>query len=831
MEERKEIQLMDPLYEPVIMYPIGRLPFCKSCLVEYRANYMKFKIKHNEEEISSDHYQKTFRDYVRKKVKGELETKLKEYPLVLEKIDFNRSLRRQLRMGLFERLQDEMSNNLVDEKMSIPKIAEKIKPLGKEEIQKSLERESKEINRCINYKYEEDRVCENPLRLKGEGYKYSFNPDTALKELYDLYNELINTVEMQRLMHLQMTGFLSFKYPSSTHTRFAHVIGTWISGLVALQNVTVVTEVGEKRLIEFLADEDMHREFMAALILHDIGHAPFSHVLEMNPHLKYNHEERTEKLIKGGHSSNSLELEDLLVSSYVDLEYGFDEIYGIYPRILEDYCTKIRSKEKFVMVHDVVESMGLNEDIITELFSDEYSKDPAVRVLKGLVHGVIDIDRIDHIYRDLHYNSFKTMGIPLTSLLHGLTIHYGDALREEKVPWITISEEITPIVETLLAARELSNKAIFDNPVNNFYIGVLNSAISDAVIMMPLLKYYISYLTDEALLHVLMNKDLFHNLSPTEKIGIVTGSSFGHQDYRYSIYRIRDESEEIPDKKFKKDVLECISEVAMEHDVMWYAFLKDVRRDYDCEAKQCLDPEELGIEKLNEDKGKYKWFLTSFLLPRVEETEREKIIEKIKEVLENAQDNVLVNHLTEKIKKKTGKNGVDGLKKLYEDAKDGKDLKEEIKDLIKEEATSIFLKGLSTKVYIGEKNSKNKLEEKLKKYIEGITWDGNDKRSWTFTLFAKENDENDEVESEIKKGIIWIIKEKRLISPIFENNGEINKKLEVTNEDIAFIFFDNTEKDERGRMEELRNAKIKNVASQLGLHVFVIEKIVDKERV
>ena len=623
-------------------------------------------------------------------------------------------------------------------------------------------------------------------------------------------------------MHLQMTGFLSYKYPSSTHTRFAHVIGTWISGLVALQNVTVVTEEGEERLIEFLVDEDMHREFMAALILHDIGHAPFSHVLEMNPHLKYNHEEITKEEIKG--EGSYLELEDLLVSSYVDLELGYNEIYGIKSGILEDVSDKIRIKEKFVMVHDVIESMGLNEDIITELFSDEYSKDPAVRVLKGLVHGVIDIDRIDHIYRDLHYNSFKTMGIPLTSLLHGMKVHYGDDLKGGKEPWIEISEEITPIVETLLAARELSNKAIFDNPVNNFYIGVLNAAISDGVIMMPLLKYYIPYLTDEALLHVLTNKDLFRNLSPTEKVGIVTGSSFGHRDYRYSTYRIRDKlGGNIPNKKLKEVLKECISEVTMEHDVIWYAFLKDVRSDYglEAEAEQYIEPEELGIEKLNEDEGTFEWLKASLLIAKGKKTE------EIKGVLSGSDNDDNVLHLE-------GKVGVKDLKKYFEDAKDGKDLKDKIKGLIGEKATRIFFKEFLTKTYIGkEPRKENKLEEKLKKYIEGITWDGNDKRSWTFTLFEEKNkSEIDTIEKKIKNGIIWIA-EKGSFTYLFENNGVINeeiKNIRESEKDIAFVLFDNTEKEEKKKNEEKQNGErdIGEIASlQLGdkPRVFVIEKI------
>ena len=617
-EGPKEIQLVDPLYEPTIMYP-PKIPFCNG-----HGNYYKDKY----EKKFCDHYQKLFRKYFLGKIKEAERYGGKEYENLREEI---------VKVINEEGLKNCQSLGSLTKKLRMMKAEGKDISSARRELSERLK---DEIGECPFL--DEEGFCTK----KVTGY-YSLNPTNALKELYDLYNELINTFEMRRLMYLQMTGFLSFKYPSSTHTRFAHAVGTWISGLIALQNVTVVTDRGEMRLIEFLADEDMHREFMAALILHDIGHAPFSHVLEMNPYLGYNHEKITEELIRGGEAY--LILEDLLVSSYLDIEYGYDEKYGVVPEILNRAKDIRGSKEKFVLVHDVIESMGLDEDIIVELFSDNISKDPAVNALKGLIHGVIDIDRIDHIYRDLHYNSFKTMGIPLTSLYHGIKIRYN----YEEESWIEISEEITPIIETLIAAREQSHKAIFDNPVNNFYIAVLNSAVSDAIRMFPLIEYYIPFLTDGALLHILINRDLFHNLSPTEKAGIITGSSFGHLDYEFFTYKIRikknPNEEELPRKEHRKPVLEIISEKTEEiggGEVFWYAFLKDVSGAY--ESKN------------------------------------------------------------------------------------------------------------STKVYIGEKKDGNALEEKLKEYIDGVTWDGQRYRSWTFTLFTKLGKQENDVEKikeEIKEGI------------------------------------------------------------------------------
>jgi len=586
---------------------------------------------------------------------------------------------------------------------------------------------------------------------------------------------------------------------------------------------------------------------MAALILHDIGHAPFSHVLEMNPYLGYNHEKITEELIRGGEAY--LILEDLLVSSYLDIEYRYDEKYGVVPGIL-NVAKDIRGskeKEKFVLAHDVIESMELDEDIIVELFSDNMSKDRAVNALKGLIHGVIDIDRIDHIYRDLHYNSFKTMGIPLTSLYRGIKIHYMED-KEGKGPWIEISEEITPIIETLIAAREQSHKAIFDNPVNNFYIAVLNSAVSDAIIMFPLIKYYIPFLTDEALLHILINRDLFHNLSPTEKVGIITGSSFGHLDYKYSTYRIRkwkwknnrQIDKEMPSRRLKEDILKFVCELAERKNVIWYTFLKDVRKDYglEPETENYLEPEELEIEIYGKE-GLSKWLLASIHRALGKE------INEIKQILKKKGDNLKII-LEDAIKKeKIDDEDIESLEELYKKVKDGKEFEKKVKEIIEkvievvgkeegkvEEAFKIFIKGLLTEVYIGrEKKSQNKLQKRMKDYIEGITWDGKEKRAWTFTLFAKSKDELSEIENKLKNGVIWDRARKRLIFNCLKNNSfDKEVKGRFGENVIAFLFFDDT-KEENEKKKEIEKIRERKKVLEDKREILIIEKIVDWEPV
>lgn len=89
-------------------------------------------------------------------------------------------------------------------------------------------------------------------------------------ELEPLEVELIDTPEFQRLRGIKQLGTASLVYPSATHTRFEHCLGTsWIARrmIEALQ-----------RSRAFSADETT--AIRLAALLHDITHIPFGHTLE-----------------------------------------------------------------------------------------------------------------------------------------------------------------------------------------------------------------------------------------------------------------------------------------------------------------------------------------------------------------------------------------------------------------------------------------------------------------------------------------------------------------------------------------------------------------------
>ena len=85
---------------------------------------------------------------------------------------------------------------------------------------------------------------------------------------------LLNIVEhplMQRLTRIKQLGLTSMVYPSAQHTRFQHSLGAFHLMSAAITSLT------QKGIFIFDSEAEAVE---AAILMHDIGHGPFSHVLE-----------------------------------------------------------------------------------------------------------------------------------------------------------------------------------------------------------------------------------------------------------------------------------------------------------------------------------------------------------------------------------------------------------------------------------------------------------------------------------------------------------------------------------------------------------------------
>lgn len=109
---------------------------------------------------------------------------------------------------------------------------------------------------------------------------------------------LIDSYEFQRLRRIKQLGLALFTYQGAEHSRFTHSLG------VLHLMTRVLDRLGEKYPI----DEEARAAARAAALLHDIGHGPFSHVMEKV--LNFHHEAWTVEAV----TSDETEVGEILRS-------------------------------------------------------------------------------------------------------------------------------------------------------------------------------------------------------------------------------------------------------------------------------------------------------------------------------------------------------------------------------------------------------------------------------------------------------------------------------------------------------------------------------------
>lgn len=104
------------------------------------------------------------------------------------------------------------------------------------------------------------------------------DPIYGYVDIDDIYIQLINTPEFQRLRNIVQTSYQAL-YPSALHNRFVHSIGVFHLGEKAFScfKRNVLDAFAEYACCDW---EGMEKTFLMACLLHDVGHSPFSHTGE-----------------------------------------------------------------------------------------------------------------------------------------------------------------------------------------------------------------------------------------------------------------------------------------------------------------------------------------------------------------------------------------------------------------------------------------------------------------------------------------------------------------------------------------------------------------------
>lgn len=239
--------------------------------------------------------------------------------------------------------------------------------------------------------------------------------------LYDIVRHPL----LQRLTRIKQVGLSAVVYPGAQHTRFQHSLGAFY---LMSEAITQLTSKGN-----FIFDSEAEA-VQAAILLHDIGHGPFSHVLE-------------DTIVQGvSHEEISLMLMERM------------------------------NKE-----------MNGQLSLAIQIFKDEYPK----RFLHQLVSGQLDMDRLDYLRRDSFYTGVTEGNIGSARIIKMLDVA-DDRLVIESKGIYSIENFLTArrlmywqvylhktsvayermLISTLLRAKELASQGVelFASPALHFFL-------------------------------------------------------------------------------------------------------------------------------------------------------------------------------------------------------------------------------------------------------------------------------------------------------------------------------------------------------------------------
>lgn len=183
---------------------------------------------------------------------------------------------------------------------------------------------------------------------------------------HPLLLKIISHPFYQRLRRIHQMAFAHLVYPGAVHTRLHHSLGAYHLMCNALNEL-------DSKGIDISREEKVAAK--AAILLHDVGHGPFSHALES-------------VLISG------VQHEDISI----------------------------------MIMEEMNRQLNGSLEMAIEIFTDTYRK----KFLHQLISGQLDVDRMDYLTRDSFFTGVSEGVIGYDRIIKMLTVHQGQLVVEEK---------------------------------------------------------------------------------------------------------------------------------------------------------------------------------------------------------------------------------------------------------------------------------------------------------------------------------------------------------------------------------------------------------------
>jgi HD superfamily phosphohydrolase len=250
--------------------------------------------------------------------------------------------------------------------------------------------------------------------------KRIFDPVHHFIELSTAEARLLDLPAMQRLRRLRQLGLAYLAFPSAEHSRFTHALGALAMGTAAFDQLVR----GGRAFFGDSSDVAYQRRLVrAALLLHDVGHGPFSHSCETV--LGTAHEARTADLI-----------------GLPELDRGIADLEV-----------------------DAADVLGL-------IVGDPRSRYPALR---ELVSGPnLDADRMDYLLRDAYFTGVSTGRYDAEQLVASLRV-----LERDGKHVIGVDRRGVVALESFVMARYMMFASVYFHHTTRMFERILHDVLRD----------------------------------------------------------------------------------------------------------------------------------------------------------------------------------------------------------------------------------------------------------------------------------------------------------------------------------------------------------------
>lgn len=271
-------------------------------------------------------------------------------------------------------------------------------------------------------------------------------------EVFEVEERLINTSNFQRLKDInQLTS--QYIYPSATHSRFEHSLGVMHLTKKAFENLKT-TFIKEHSVTEQEYEELLFHVSVAAL-LHDVGHAPFSHLGE-----KYYRREEIRHKIEG-----LIDTENLMISKDVFSVGSKHELMSCYI-ILKRYINIIQDA-----VAELEITISLDFELICRCIVGK-TYNVALKWKENIIVGIVnsntlDMDKLDYLMRDAAMTGVGVPIIDVTRLFKNIYIN-------PRTKKITFRSQALSVIQNIIDSRDFLYLWVY-----NHHIGVYTDFITE----------------------------------------------------------------------------------------------------------------------------------------------------------------------------------------------------------------------------------------------------------------------------------------------------------------------------------------------------------------